>query len=272
MPTVVLISLAAFAALLLAAALWWVRRENLAVYPVGRQPRNLRPLPTGCDLGAQLMAAQDTRTPGDVKPAAPVGGRARGGGAPAPKRKASSGPTRRTFLRNSWLISTLGLVGGFGGASLAFLWPSLRGGFGAEIDVDEEQTILDYIRDNREPFPYPAGRMYLIDYDPALDPDGQYADITDGGAAGVMAIYQVCVHLGCKVPWCLSAQWFQCPCHGSNYNRWGEWQLGPAPRGLDRFSLRVENGRVLVDTSTVITGPSREGGALQQAQEGPSCI
>ncbi|MPZ86624.1 MAG: Rieske 2Fe-2S domain-containing protein [Nitriliruptorales bacterium] len=271
MPTVAFLSLAVFVAALLLAAFWWIRRENLAVYPAGRQPRNPRPLPTGCDLGAQLMAAQDTRTPA-TPPAAPSRPSGAGGGAPAPKRKSSSGPTRRTFLRNSWLISMLGLLGGFGGASLAFLWPNLRGGFGAEIDVDDEQAVLDYIRDNQEPFPYPAGRMYLIDYDAALDPDGEYAEVTDGGSAPLMAIYQVCVHLGCKVPWCLSAQWFQCPCHGSNYNRWGEWQLGPAPRGLDRFSLRVENGRVLVDTGTVITGPSREGGVLQQPQEGPSCI
>jgi cytochrome b6-f complex iron-sulfur subunit len=265
-PTVVLLSFAVLVAALLLAAFWWIRRENLAVYPGGRQPRNLRPLPTGCDLGSPLLAVS---TPGA---SAGGGGVSSGGGAAPPKRKTRSGPTRRAFLRNSWFVSTLGLLGGFGGASLAFLWPNLRGGFGAQIDVDDEETILDYIRTNQEPFPYPAGRMYLIDYDPALDPDGEYADVTDEGNARVIALYQVCPHLGCKVPWCVSAQWFQCPCHGSNYNRWGEWQLGPAPRGMDRFSVRVENGRVLVDTSTVITGPGRGSGVLQQPQEGPSCI
>ena len=52
---------------------------------------------------------------------------------------------------------------------------------------------------------------------------------------GIVALYQKCVHLGCKVPWCETSQWFECPCHGSKYNRVGEKQGGPAPRGLDRF-------------------------------------
>lgn len=251
-----LLTLAAVVAGLLGAAFWWIRRTNLAVQPAGRAPLHSRPLPTGCDLGALLMSAPtDTRPSGSPGTA---GGAARPGGAPAtaPRRKVSTGPTRRTFLRNSWLISTLGLLGGFGGATLAFLWPNLRGGFGAEIDVDSEETILAAIAADRGPFPYPAGRMWLTAYDPAIDTDGVYADVVESG--GVMALYHTCVHLGCRVPWSVGPQRFQCPCHGSNYNFWGEYILGPAPRGLDRFAVRVENGRVLVNTAQIVTGPSRQ--------------
>jgi len=270
--------LTATAAMAALAGLWWIRRTNLAVYPVGRAPRELRPLPAGCELGAQLMAATDvTSSPGTTP--APGGGtmsRPGGGGAPPPskppKRKKDTVPSRRTFLRNAFLVGNLGVLSAMGGASLAFLWPNLRGGFGAELDIDDAETILAEIRANRAPFEYPAGRMYLVEYDPALDPGGEYADVTDGGASPVMAIYQKCVHLGCKVPWCLSAQWYQCPCHGSNYNRWGEYELGPAPRGLDRFATRVVDGRVLVDTGEIITGPGRNAGVLEQPQEGPSCV
>ncbi len=46
-----------------------------------------------------------------------------------------------------------------------------------------------------------------------------------------MPLYQRCVHLGCRVPFCNSSKWFECPCHGSKYNEAGEYQLGPAPRG-----------------------------------------
>jgi cytochrome b6-f complex iron-sulfur subunit len=167
-------------------------------------------------------------------------------------------------------VGWLAVVGGFGGASLAFLWPSLRGGFGAQIDVDTEEAILGHIRENSEPYPYPAGRMYLVEYDASLDSDGAYADLTE--RASLMALYQVCPHLGCKVPWCLTSQWFECPCHGSRYNRWGEWQGGPAPRGMDRFTLTIEDGRVVVDTTTIVEGPSRQAAVLDQPPEGPSCL
>ena len=47
------------------------------------------------------------------------------------------------------------------------------------------------------------------------------------------------------------SQWFECPCHGSQYNRVGEKKAGPAPRGMDRFPLTVAgNGDVTVDTGT----------------------
>ena len=66
---------------------------------------------------------------------------------------------------------------------------------------------------------------------------------------GYVALYQKCVHLGCRVPWCETSQWFECPCHGSKYNRVGEKKGGPAPRGLDRFALEVSGGNIIVDTA-----------------------
>jgi cytochrome b6-f complex iron-sulfur subunit len=88
-----------------------------------------------------------------------------------------------------------------------------------------------------------------------------------------MALYQKCVHLGCRVPWCQSSQWFECPCHGSKYNKWGEWNSGPAPRGLDRFPSRVDdNGTLVVSTGTILTGPARTARVLQQEPEGPHCV
>ncbi|MDP8977867.1 MAG: Rieske 2Fe-2S domain-containing protein, partial [Actinomycetota bacterium] len=189
------------------------------------------------------------------------------GGGGGRKRKTT---TRRAFLRNSWLgTMALGLAA-FGGASIMYLWPNLTGGFGARVEVEEEDFILEEIRANNAPYEIPTGRTWLVEYDPALDPGGQYADLTNG--APLMALYWKCVHLGCRVPWCETSQWFECPCHGSRYNRWGEWQGGPAPRGLDRFGLEVRNGVVVVDTSTVVTGPPRTAAVLQQPPEGPSCL
>ncbi|HUH06935.1 MAG TPA: Rieske 2Fe-2S domain-containing protein [Egibacteraceae bacterium] len=269
--TTMILGFAAVAAALTAVA-WWIRRENLAVYPVGRSPRELRPLPAGCDLGAQLMAAADVGKDSSGS-AGSAGGAAASEPAPAKptkQRRKPFSPDRRAFLRNSWLFGWLGTLAGFGGASIAFLWPDAAGGFGARIRVGPPEDVLSAIREAQAPFAFPAGRMYIVEYDPALDPDGQYEEIT--GGSNLMALYQKCVHLGCKVPWCQTSQWFECPCHGSRYNRWGEWKDGPAPRGLDRFPITVEQGEVFVNTGDLRTGPSRQAVVLDQEREGPSCL
>ena len=178
-------------------------------------------------------------------------------------------PSRRDFLRFGLLAAVAGSVASFGGASLAFLWPSLRGGFGARLTIGDAAFVTAEIAKGGGQFAYPAGRMYLVEYDASSDGEDQYADITNG--TGFMALYQKCVHLGCRVPWCASSRWFECPCHGSRYNRWGEYQFGPAPRGLDRFNVVEEGGQIVVDTSTIITGPPRGGGVLNQSPEGAHC-
>jgi cytochrome b6-f complex iron-sulfur subunit len=150
------------------------------------------------------------------------------------------------------------------------LWPSLRGGFGAIIDLGDEATVRQGIAEGGGRFEFPAGRMYVVGFDAGLPgAEEEYGEITNG--APFMALYQKCVHLGCRVPWCASSHWFECPCHGSRYNNWGEYRFGPAPRGLDRFALRIQDGKVMVDTSTVVTGPSRQTAILNQAPEGPHC-
>src|SRR5207244_8556666 len=68
-------------------------------------------------------------------------------------------------------------------------------------------------------------------------------------------LFRSCVHLGCRVPFCETSQWFECPCHGSKYNRVGEKRGGPAPRGLDRFPLTISGGQMTVDTGTIVQGP-----------------
>jgi cytochrome b6-f complex iron-sulfur subunit len=90
--------------------------------------------------------------------------------------------------------------------------------------------------------------------------------------AGFVALYQKCVHLGCRVPQCVTSQWFECPCHGSQYNQVGEKKGGPAPRGLDRFATEVSGNRLGVDTGTIIQGPAIGVNTTGQESEGPHCI
>jgi cytochrome b6-f complex iron-sulfur subunit len=90
--------------------------------------------------------------------------------------------------------------------------------------------------------------------------------------AGLIALYQKCPHLGCRVPDCLTSQWFECGCHGSQYNRVGEKRGGPAPRGMDRFAMEIDNGIFVVNTGTVIPGPPIGVNTTGQEAEGPHCV
>jgi cytochrome b6-f complex iron-sulfur subunit len=188
----------------------------------------------------------------------------------APKEAKKPAPvSRREFFRRS-LLASVGLFSAeFGLASIGFLWPTLRGGFGAVIDLGlPPDAIKQQIESDKAPFYYGAGRFYLVNY------TGDGADTVYAGliSEGIMALYQKCVHLGCRVPWCLQSQWFECPCHGSKYNKVGEYRDGPAPRSMDRFKVTVKNGTVQVDTSERILGPPRGTDTIHQEPEGPFCV
>jgi cytochrome b6-f complex iron-sulfur subunit len=185
------------------------------------------------------------------------------------------GVTRRQFF-NRGIVGLMGLgLTGFGAACLAFIWPQLSGGFGSKIRVGKVDDILAEINDTKEPKYVPEGRLYLNPY--PKDSVEKAKSVYDGAVLtgmenGLVALYQKCVHLGCRVPWCTTSQWFECPCHGSQYNRVCEKKGGPAPRGLDRFGIEVANGVASVDTAIVVQGPPIGTNTTGQEAEGPHCI
>lgn len=187
-----------------------------------------------------------------------------------PEPKAKPKPmSRREFVRRSFVTSLTLFGAEFGAASLAFLWPSLRGGFGSIVDLGlSPEDIKSQIDVDKQPFYFGAGRVYVVSY------EGDAADTEYAGLVsdGLMALYQRCVHLGCRVPFCEQSQWFECPCHGSKYNKAGEYKDGPAPRGMDRFAVKVEEGIVKVDTTKIVTGPPRGTDTIGQEPEGPFCV
>ena len=195
---------------------------------------------------------------------------------PVPLDEEALGVTRRQVL-NRGIVATFSLaIAGFGAACVAMLWPSLSGGFGSKIRVGKFDEIMEEVADKKEPFYLGAGRVYINPYPPADAEKAKkitaYAAVVEGYEQGVVALYQKCPHLGCRVPWCKTSQWFECPCHGSQYNRVGEKKGGPAPRGMDRFAATVENGVVVVDTKTIIPGPPIGTNTTGQESEGPHCI
>lgn len=194
------------------------------------------------------------------------------------------GVTRRQFFNRS-IIAMFGLgLTGFGASVIAFLWPQLSGGFGSKIKVGLVSDLLAEIRANNG-FLYKAeGRMWLTEYpngavENALEVyspaelAGMTAGIQLGLDGGIVALYQKCPHLGCRVPSCETSQWFECPCHGSQYNQVGEKKGGPAPRGMDRFAMSIgADGSLTVDTGTIIQGPPIGTNTTGQEAEGPHCI
>ncbi len=184
------------------------------------------------------------------------------------------GVTRRQFF-NRGILTGLALgVGGFGAAALAFLWPSSAGGFGGKVNVGSVADVEKQFAD-KVPFYNASAKVYIVAYPKAdLKKAAKVypSTILAGMDQGYVALYQKCPHLGCRVPWCQTSQWFECPCHGSKYNRVGEKRGGPAPRGMDRFPLTVSGGAITVDTGTVVQGPPIGTDTTGQGQEGAPCV
>ena len=68
---------------------------------------------------------------------------------------------------------------------------------------------------------------------------------------GLHAMSAVCTHLGCIV---YSEEWgFQCPCHGSQYDKNGKVIAGPAPRNLAWLEITESvDGTLVVDAAKEI--------------------
>jgi len=184
------------------------------------------------------------------------------------------GVTRRQFF-NRGIVTFFGLgLSGFGAAVLAFLWPKLGGGFGSVINIGSTSDVDSKIAEGNGFAYYPEGRMWVTKYPSAALPAARatYTQELPGMEAGYTALYQKCVHLGCRVPSCETSQWFECQCHGSQYNRNGEKKGGPAPRGLDRFPITISGSSMSVDTGTIIIGPAIGTNTTGQEAEGPHCV
>jgi cytochrome b6-f complex iron-sulfur subunit len=185
------------------------------------------------------------------------------------------GVNRRQFLNRSILGFTgLGLAA-FGASALAFVWPQTGGGFGSKIRVGSVDDVKAKI-DEAGGFLYNAeGKMWITRYpEDALEKARSVYSPAEmpGLEAGLIASFQVCPHLGCRVPECATSQWFECPCHGSRYNRVGEKRAGPAPRGMDHFAMSGDGGVFTVDTGNIVEGTPIGTDTTNQQPEGPSCL
>lgn len=185
--------------------------------------------------------------------------------------------SRRSFMRRMLGVGVGILSLEFLGGTLAFLWPNLTEGLGAEITLgtaDDINTLapewangLPYIYNQANLFfvnvPASKARVAensdgLVQADTSLPVADPGANVDEGLALAdrsVLALWRKCPHLGCQVPQlCDASEWFECLCHGSKYTVLGEKRDGPAPRGMDRFPVSVVDGAYVVNTREVVSG------------------
>jgi cytochrome b6-f complex iron-sulfur subunit len=187
------------------------------------------------------------------------------------------GVSRRMFFNRATVTLLTISVGTFGASLVGFLWKGAEGGFGSKINAGKVDDVVQLIRQNKGFLYLSEARAWVTEYPKDAVGKGKaiygkQAPVFSGMQSGIVALYQKCPHLGCRVPNCLSSQWFECPCHGSQYNRVGEKKGGPAPRGMDRFGVAIVNGVLTIDTGAVFAGPAIGTNTTGQEAEGPHCI
>ncbi|MCI0679646.1 MAG: ubiquinol-cytochrome c reductase iron-sulfur subunit [Actinobacteria bacterium] len=182
-----------------------------------------------------------------------------------------AGVTRRQFFNRAISATFFSFLGLMTVSSLAMFWPKLTGGFGSDVDAGPVSDLLTQVvtpKGSVVPVFVPEARAYVVPAPPSVS--DQFAGFPVV-AGGLMALFQRCVHLGCRVPWCATAVGFECPCHGSKYNSIGEYFGGPAPRNLDRFVVEVVDSRFIIKTGSIIE-TSRATALSVPYPQGPSCI
>jgi cytochrome b6-f complex iron-sulfur subunit len=186
------------------------------------------------------------------------------------------GESRRQFFNRATVtLMSVGLVTFAASAFVAFLWPTGTGGFGGQVNVGKLGNIKDGIKQGNGFFYAAEARSWITEYPAEAVPAAELVypeSLLVAMRQGIVVLSQKCPHLGCRVPECTTSQWFECQCHGSQYNRAGEKKAGPAPRGMDRFAATIApNGDVVVDTGSAVTGPAIGTNTTGQEAEGPHC-
>lgn len=107
-----------------------------------------------------------------------------------------------------------------------------------------------------------------VNFDPAMDFVAGFPDEYDTGVderwtnefgvwmvkqeGKLVALSNICTHLGCIPTWLPAELKFKCPCHGSGYYMNGINFEGPAPRPLERYKVtKTPEGKIKVDKTRV---------------------
>ena len=167
-----------------------------------------------------------------------------------------SGVEAGTVNRNRFMIGVLGGIGTiigvvYVGSILRYLYPSagsdtppLAVKLGSDGVTPAGSTLLPWNRGVAGPFYYPtvADKSVVVGMFVAQkDPTGVLTQ------DNLMAVEQTCTHLGCPVAWIAGDNRFECPCHGSQFNRNLSVYHGPAADPLHQHEFTLSG-----DTMTIL--------------------
>lgn len=129
----------------------------------------------------------------------------------------------------------------------------IKGGVSKVGHLDKEKELfnagrVDSFKKNKT-YPFATGQFFLRRFE-------------DGG---FLAMSVKCTHLGCVVNTNLETGGFNCPCHRSQFNRYGEVLMAPATRPLDLFPITIEKGELFIDTQMLVKRTSFEKSQLTYA-------
>lgn len=85
-----------------------------------------------------------------------------------------------------------------------------------------------------------------------LDRGKDAGAVISSSANGLIALAPICTHQGCTTAWNSATQSLNCPCHGAQFSSVGAVLRGLTRTPLARYALQIKNGRVSVDTNTLI--------------------
>jgi cytochrome b6-f complex iron-sulfur subunit len=142
---------------------------------------------------------------------------------------------RRQFLRVGFAGAVALSVAELAAAVAPFLRVTRVTGLGVPVAVGTTAEVLaQFAATNDRPILFRDGRFFLLH-----------------APGGIIAAYRKCTHLGCTVPFSAEKDLFECPCHGSRYDKRTAVVLrSPASKPLQLFHIREEEGGVLiVDTN-----------------------
>lgn len=146
--------------------------------------------------------------------------------------KTEPNENRRKFLQRIWVFFGVAATVQFGWLGLSFMNSRKKRNRPVKTNSVITAGALALFKPETVTA-IPSGHFYL-------------ACLADGS---LLALSRTCTHLGCSVPWDEEKQTFVCPCHGSSFSLTGDVLTSPAPRPLDIYPVRIENGIVKVDVT-----------------------
>lgn len=152
---------------------------------------------------------------------------------------------RKEMSRRQFLTYTLGGAGAFMAAGMVL--PMIR--FAVDPLLKEKSDgafvkVVEVSKITNEPQEFKF-QIRQVDGWYVNNPE-QTAWIRKDDEGNLYALSPVCKHLGCTISWNTeNTNQYVCPCHGAHYSVEGK-NLSVAPKALDEYSLKVENGFILL--------------------------